>query len=131
MIETIFVVLLFVTEFISFVFTAERIKKYDVIKGKLANELNDSEKKAMSLLGLKVIYGIVLLGFLIYGMFITHLLIYCVLSLLVVFINVLINKTETVKQMSQKNRIVYSRFISVVFLLIWLKPFLEILKIAF
>ena len=127
MIESICIILLFLTEFLSLIFVGERLKVYEAVSQKESNELTTQEQNAMIRLVLRFFLSVLLIIFLVYCLFIAHLFWYSIATIVLAVIMSRVLYKLSIHGNSLNKRIWAMRVDSVITMLIWLVPFLEII----
>jgi len=130
MIESIFIISIFLNEFLALLYTSERLILYDIISKKGKEDLNKKERRVLINLVFRFFFGIVGSGFLIYGLFVPHLLLYCLLTIALSMITGILNYLLSKRGNSLRERIWLSRCDAIFTMLIWLTPVLEIIKMV-
>jgi hypothetical protein len=132
MIESICIVLLFFSEFLSLIYTGERLKLYERVSRKEdVSQLTKSEQYAMVRLVLRGLLSILYIIFLIYCLFVAHLFWYSLATIVVAVITGYILHKLAIRGNSLNKRIWCLRIDAVITMLIWLGPLLEIIKVIF
>jgi len=132
MIESIFIVFIFLNEFISFLYAGERLKLFDMIsKRESRDDMTKQENRVLANLGIRFFLGLIYLGFLIYGLFVPTLFLYCMLTLVISVVTFIATWSLSKRGNSLKGRVRIARADAILTMLVWLTPFLKILKVVF
>lgn len=129
MFESIIVVFIFLVEVIAFIYAAERLKVIDSISMKSAESLTERDKLELAKIGVRSVIAIIYVILLIYCLWIPHLFWYALITFCIAIIDVPILKRSYNR--SLRARIWTIRIDTVITMLIWLTPFLEIINRIF
>lgn len=132
MITSIMIILIVLFQFRTFIFASERYNLYEDIFHKQKNKepYTTKEMKMLVYVVFKLFFGIIYLVFLIYGLF-TELFLYCLLTLIMSVVSFMLMRLASKPESPVGNRILVARIDSIVKMLIWLTPLLEIIKNIF
>ena len=129
MFESLIVVFIFLVEFTSFIYAAERLKVLDSILLKSAESLTEKDKMILVKIGVRSFIAIIYVILLIYCLWIPHLFWYSLITFCTAIVVAPILKE--VSNRSLQARILVVRIDIVITMLIWLTPFLEIINRVF
>ena len=108
-------------------YSSDRVKKIDSIEVKPQKDLSEKEKLVLASLGVRSIIGIIYVILLFRFLFIPQFFIYSVITLLMAVISSMVLKR--LKNIQPK--IWFVRIDSIITMLVWLVPFLEVLGKVF
>lgn len=131
MIQSIFITIIFLNEFIAFLYASERLRLYDIISGRHQDELTKKERRVMMNLAFRFFFGITYLGFIIYGLFVPELFIYCILTLAIAVVSFLLMYKLSKRGNSLKERIWVARFDAILTMMVWFAPLVQIIRMIF
>ena len=129
MFESLIVVFIFLVEVIAFIYAAERLKVLDSILLKSAESLTEKDKMILVKIGVRSFIAIIYVILLIYCLWIPHLFWYSLITFCTAIVVAPILKK--VSNRSLQTRIWVVRIDTVITMLIWLTPFLEIINRVF
>lgn len=124
----IMIVLVFLWEFLSFLFISDRMRAFDSLSRKDdISEYTDSEKRVLKNVGIKSIFVMVYTFFLIYGLFVPEVFIYCLLTIILSIITGIVSYYGGKHRISLTSRIWLIRIDAILTMLIWLSPLLKVI----
>lgn len=125
----IMIVLIFLWEFLNFLFISDRMKSFEsLIKKKDISEYTEQEQKLVRNVGVKSMLVIVYTLFLLYGLFVPAIFIYCLLTLILSIIFGIIIYIAGTNTIALETRIWIVRIDAILTMLIWLSPLLKVIE---